>query len=87
MNDSEKQIRSIVERIENIESEIKDRNADKAEIYKEAKAEGWDVKVLKSVVARRRDPAATAEIDAMIDLYESRLGTNHATHVQAQEAA
>lgn len=87
MNHSENQLRAFVDRIENIEGEIKDRNADKAEIYKEARAEGWDVKALKSVVARRRDPAATAEIDAMIDLYESRLGTNHATRVQAQEAA
>lgn len=86
MNDSEKQIRSIVERIENIEGEIKDRNADKTEIYKEAKAEGWDVKALKSVVARRRDPAATAEIDAMIDLYESRLGTG-VPRAGAREAA
>ena len=87
MNDSEKQIISIVDRIENIEGEIKDRNDDKKEIYAEAKANGFDVKALKTVISRRRNPTATDEQDAIVQLYESALGTGIATHVQAQEAA
>lgn len=87
MNDSEKQIRSIVDRIENIEGEIKDRNDDKKEIYAEARGNGFDVKALKTVIARRRNQSATDELDAMVELYECALGTNHAAHVQAQEAA
>jgi uncharacterized protein (UPF0335 family) len=87
MTESEKQLRSIVDRIENIEGEIKDRNDDKKEIYAEAKGNGFDVKALKAVIARRRNRPATEELDALVETYECALGTGIATHVQAQEAA
>ena len=87
MTDSEKQIRSIVERIERLHEERQNIADDIKEVFAEAKGNGFDPKALKAVISRRRDPAATAEADAMIELYECALGTNHATHVQAQEAA
>ena len=39
-------LRSLVERIERIEEEIKGLNDDKKDIFMEAKGEGFDVKIL-----------------------------------------
>jgi uncharacterized protein (UPF0335 family) len=69
------QLRSFVERIERIEEEIKERNADKSDIYKEAKMNGFDVKVLRKIVAlRRKDYAERQEEDAILEMYMSALG-------------
>lgn len=69
------QLRAFVERIERIEEGIRDRNADKSEVYAEAKGGGYDVKVLKKVVAARRmDRSARQEQETIFDLYMSALG-------------
>src|SRR4051812_20902954 len=58
---SKEQIKSIVERIENIETEIKERQSDRADIYSEAKGNGYDVKALRTIVRmRKQDPDALA---------------------------
>ena len=93
-------IRSIVERIERLEGEIKDLNSDKSDIYKEARSNGFDVKVLRQVIAlRKKDAAEIEEQDAIRDLYLQALGmlpdfepisetgTEHATRAPAHEAA
>lgn len=69
------QLRTIVERVERLNEEIDALNGDKKDVYAEAKANGFDVKALKAVVAeRRKDPAAVAEFDALVDLYKAALG-------------
>jgi len=69
------QLKSFVERIERVETEITDLNADKRDIYAEAKAMGCDVKVLKQVVGlRRKDLPAVQEHNAILALYLSELG-------------
>lgn len=69
------QLRSIVERIENLDGEIKERRDDQKEIYSEAKSNGWDVKVLRKVVAiRKQDPAARAEQEILLETYMHALG-------------
>lgn len=69
------QLRSFVERIERIEEEIKAGNDDKRDVYAEAKANGFDTKVLKRVIAhRRKDANEVAEQDAIFDLYLDALG-------------
>lgn len=69
------QLRAIVERIERVEGEIKDLNDDKKDIYGEARAFGYDVKILKTVVAiRRKDPQQRIEEDAILDTYLHALG-------------
>lgn len=69
------QLRSIVERIERMDAEIADLNADKKEIYAEAKGVGYDVKVLRKVVAlRRRDLDERKEEEAVLDLYLQAVG-------------
>ena len=68
------QLRDFVERIERLEEEIKELNADKSEIYKEAKLDGFDVKVLRKVVeARRMDRAERMEVESIFDLYMADL--------------
>ncbi len=47
-------IRSIVERIEFIEEEIKALNEGKKEIFQEAKGEGFDIKVIKEILRLRK---------------------------------
>lgn len=70
------QLRSIVERIENLDGEIKERRDDQKEIYSEAKSNGYDVKVLRKVIAwRKQDPAARAEQEAILETYLHALET------------
>ncbi|MGJ4857041.1 DUF2312 domain-containing protein [Labrys sp. La1] len=69
------QLKSIVERIERLEEDIKAINDDKKEVYGEAKAKGFDVAVIKKIVAMRRKPAhERAEEDAILELYLQALG-------------
>lgn len=80
------QIKAFVRRIEALEDEIKVLNEDKSEVYKEAKGNGFDTKVLRKVIAaRRQDSNERAEQDALFQLYMEALeGVAHA-HVEIIE--
>lgn len=68
-------LRAFIERIERIETDIRDRNEDKSEIYKEAKSHGFDVKILKKVVGlRRMDRSKRIEEAEILSLYLSAIG-------------
>ena len=63
-------IRTIVERIEHIEEEIKALNEGKKEILQEAKGEGYDVKVIKEIIRlRKQDKDERDEHETLLDLY------------------
>jgi uncharacterized protein (UPF0335 family) len=63
-------IRTIVERIEHIEEEIKALNEGKKEIFQEAKGEGYDVKVIKEIIRlRKQDKDQRDEHETLLDLY------------------
>lgn len=82
-------LRSFVERIENIEHEISERNDDKRDVYAEAKGSGFDVKALKAVIARRRkDVSEIEEHEAIVETYLAALasGTPVATRARARDA-
>jgi uncharacterized protein (UPF0335 family) len=69
------QLRSIIERVENLEAEIKALGSDRNDIYKEASGNGFDVPALKAIVrARREDKEKRKAREAMIDLYSVTLG-------------
>ncbi|UES51592.1 DUF2312 domain-containing protein [Roseibium aggregatum] len=69
------QLRGYVERIERLEEEIKAINDDKKDVYAEAKGNGFDVKILKRVIAwRRKLPHDRETEDAVFDLYVNALG-------------
>lgn len=88
---TDNQLRSIVERIERIQAEIDELNADKRDLYAEAKGNGFDVKALKAVVsARKKDATERDEQEALFDLYWNAVhgvGTLDATRVRLHEAA
>lgn len=68
-------IKSIVSRIESVETDIKDRMDDRKEIYLEAKSSGFDTKALRAVIARRKaDAAKLAEHEAIVETYSRALG-------------
>lgn len=73
-----KRLRSFVERIENIETEIKERNSDKRDIYAEAKTQGFDPQAVKDVVAYRRNPDKAESRSARCDEYVALLGSGAA---------
>lgn len=69
------QLRSIVERIERLEEEKATIADDIKEVYAEAKANGFDVKILRKVIRLRKvDRAEREEEEALIDLYLHALG-------------
>ncbi|WP_312782044.1 DUF2312 domain-containing protein [Brevundimonas sp.] len=68
-------LRSIIERVERLEEDKQAVLTDIKEVFAEAKGEGYDVKVLKKVIARRKqDKAKAQEEEAIFDLYLSALG-------------
>ena len=72
---AQSRLRSLIERIEAIESDQADLAGYKREIYDEAKGEGFDVKILRMVVReRRKDKSVRDEEQAMFDLYASAVG-------------
>lgn len=69
------QLRSIVERVERLHEEKKALQDDIKEIYAEAKANGFDTKVLRHVVKLRgQDKSDRDEFEAIVELYLSALG-------------
>ena len=69
-------IRSIIERIERLEEEIKDLMETKKEIFAEAKGEGLDVKVLKEILKiRKQDKDERDEHETLLDMYMRAMET------------
>lgn len=69
------QLRSITERINNLEDQRRDIGADIKEVYQEAKSNGYDVKALRAVIKRQRaDAEKLAEHEALVETYLSSLG-------------
>lgn len=69
------QLRSIVERIETLDGEIKERRDDQKEIYTEAKSNGYDVKALRTIVRlRKMDANDRAEAETILETYMHALG-------------
>lgn len=74
-NFAQGQLRSFIERIERLEEEKKAIAADIKEVYGEAKATGFDTKIMRKVVSlRKKDVAERQEEEAILDLYLSALG-------------
>ena len=69
-------IRAFVERIENLDSELQELNEQKKEVFAEAKAEGFDVKILKEIIKlRKQDREERDERESLLDLYMRAMET------------
>lgn len=69
------QLLAIVERIERVAEEKQARADDIKEIYGEAKANGYDAKILRKAVALRKRDKDERQVEAdLLDLYLQELG-------------
>jgi uncharacterized protein (UPF0335 family) len=69
------QLKSFVERIERLEEEKKTISDDIKDVYAEAKANGFDVKILRQVIRlRKQDADERSEQETLLDLYLAALG-------------
>lgn len=72
---SNNQISSIVQRIERLEDEKSQIAEDIKEVYKEAKSNGFDPKIIKKVISlRKMDQHKRLEEQALIATYMDALG-------------
>jgi uncharacterized protein (UPF0335 family) len=69
------QLKAVIERIERLEEEKKAIADDVKDVYAEAKANGFDVKALRSIVRlRKQDIDERKEHDAILETYMHALG-------------
>lgn len=74
-HNSDQQLRSIVERIEHVNEEIKGLTEDRGDIFKEARGNGWDVKALRQIIALRKMSADDRQArEAILETYKQALG-------------
>lgn len=68
-------LRGFVERLERLESQHKQINADMSEIYSEAKSAGYDPKFIKKVIKlRASDPDKISEHNELLKMYCNAIG-------------
>jgi len=68
-------LRLTVERIERLEEEKKEVSEQIKEVYGEAKAVGYDVKALRTVIKlRKQDRQERQEQEALLEVYLDALG-------------
>jgi uncharacterized protein (UPF0335 family) len=75
MSAGDDRLRLLIERIENLEAEKQGIADDIKDVFSEAKAVGYDVKIMRKVIAlRKMNPDDRAEMETVLDLYKSALG-------------
>ena len=80
-------IRSFVERIENLDTEIQELSEQKKEAFSEAKGDGFDVKILKEIIKlRKQDQDERDERESLLDLYMRAMETAPAEDKTAKAA-
>ena len=69
------ELRQFIEQFEQLEAEKRDIADRQKEVMAEAKARGYDTKVMKQIIAlRRRDKDDIAEEESILDMYKAALG-------------
>ena len=69
------QLRLFIERIERLEEEKKGIGADIKDVYLEAKANGYDGKIMRQIVRlRKMQPHDRQEMEAILQTYLAALG-------------
>ena len=68
-------LRLLIERIERLEEEKKGIADDIRDVYAEAKATGYDTKIMRQIIRlRKMRPDERSEQDAILDTYLAALG-------------
>ena len=72
---TDERLRLLIERVERLEEEKKGIADDIKDVYAEAKAVGYDAKIMRRVVAlRKMKPDDRREMETVLDLYKAALG-------------
>lgn len=72
---SDDRLRLLIERVERLEGEKKGIADDIRDVYLEAKAVGYDVKIMRQIVRLRKMNADDRrEMEALLELYKAALG-------------
>jgi uncharacterized protein (UPF0335 family) len=72
---SKEQLKSIIERVERLEEEKKGLADDIRDVFAEAKGNGFDVKVLRTIVRmRKQDANERSEQETILETYLQALG-------------
>ena len=70
-------LKAFIERIERLEEEKKALADDIKDVYGEAKANGFDVKIIRKIVSiRKQDREKRIEEETILELYLAALGMN-----------
>ena len=68
------EIRSFVERIENLNIKKNEISEQQKDVFAEAKSRGYDTRILRKVVSmRKRDPQDLSEEEAILEIYREAL--------------
>ena len=68
-------LRLLIERVERLEEEKKGIADDIRDVYGEAKAVGYDVKIMRQIVRLRKlKPEERKEMEMLIETYKAALG-------------
>ena len=74
-NVTDDRLRLLIERVERLEEEKKAISDDIKDVFTEAKAVGYDAKIMKQVIRlRKMQPDDRREMETILDLYKSALG-------------
>ena len=69
------ELRLLIERIERLEEEKKGIADDVKDVYAEAKARGYDSKIMRQIVRlRKMETHDRQEMEAILDTYKAALG-------------
>jgi uncharacterized protein (UPF0335 family) len=69
------ELRQFIEQFEQLEAEKKDISERQKEVMAEAKARGYDTKVMRKIVAmRKRHRDDIAEEESILEMYKTALG-------------
>lgn len=72
---ADERLRLLIERIENLEVEEKGLKEDKKDVYAEARATGYDAKIMRMIVKiRKMNPDDRREQEAILETYMIALG-------------
>ena len=68
-------LRLLIERVERLEEEKKGISDDIKDVYAEAKAVGYDAKIMRQIVRlRKMKPDDRREMEAILEVYKAALG-------------
>ena len=82
-NATDDRLRMLIERVERLEEEKKGIADDIRDVYAEAKAVGYDTKIMRQVVRlRRMKPDDRAEQELVLETYKGALGMGWAADRQ-----